>query len=344
MVITQYGRVEVDPMRLPQAASMRTGLEDTFQSRLQEAWQQTERAEAPAPRQPEQKVESKPAEARQAPRAEAEPDEPDAEPTATPTSADPVSEQPQPVADETAAQIQPNTHWEEAERRVEAGKGSASSQTFTDVEAAGAAPTTTLPTSAQTLAALGAVQAAAAARSQSAAPVTATVTRTPIDAVAAAKTVAAAKETPGYRTMNAQSVNLLEQARDSVFKQILFKLGKDGGEMRMRLEPPELGELDLHMVVEKGGNLRLSIGADRPEMQQLLAAHLDELKQTLQQNGFAVTHAEVRAQSDGAGRNGQRDQHEFDIDTAPGDDDAVAAASSSGPVQYITAQGLDFWV
>jgi len=40
--------------------------------------------------------------------------------------------------------------------------------------------------------------------------------------------------TAGYRTNNAASAQLLEQARDSVFKQILLKLNDDGGEMRMR--------------------------------------------------------------------------------------------------------------
>ncbi len=47
-----------------------------------------------------------------------------------------------------------------------------------------------------------------------------------------------------------KTIAVLQPARDSVFRQILFKLGKDRGEMRVLLDPPEFGQLDLHMQVE----------------------------------------------------------------------------------------------
>jgi flagellar hook-length control protein FliK len=145
----------------------------------------------------------------------------------------------------------------------------------------------------------------------------------------------------GYRTLNPQGVQLLDQARDSVFRQILFKLGKDGSEMRMRLEPPDLGELNLHMVVEKGGNMRLSIGAERHDLAQMLQQHLPELQQTLQQGGLNVTHAEVHTQSGSAGHRGAGTTHDF---LAADADEEAAGTTMPQRISYVSSQGLDFWV
>ena len=147
----------------------------------------------------------------------------------------------------------------------------------------------------------------------------------------------------GYATRNAKSMQLLEQARDSVFKQILMKLTDGGGEMRMRLSPPDLGQLDLRMTVEGGNKLTLMIAAERNDMAQLLQRHIDELKGTLQENGLEVTGAEVQT----------REDFERQQSAADADDDASATPSlndiaedvASAPQQrgYITADGLDFW-
>lgn len=156
------------------------------------------------------------------------------------------------------------------------------------------------------------------------------------------RAVAGESKTLGYRTLNAQAVQLNEQARDSVFKQILFKLGKDGGEMRMRLDPPEFGELDLRMTVENGNSLRLSIGTERADLRDLLLSGLDQLKKELEQSGLTVTHADVHTRQgdkgDGESFAGSRN-HDAQNDTE-GD------TSSSAPARtgWITAQGLDFWV
>jgi flagellar hook-length control protein FliK len=144
----------------------------------------------------------------------------------------------------------------------------------------------------------------------------------------------------GYATSSAASAEMVERARDSVFRQILMKLTGDGGEMRLRLEPPELGELDLRLVVEGGNKLSLSITADRPDVMQLLQRHLDELKQALQQNGLEVTDAHVEAKSQDARR--QHGQHAGDApaDKAPERAPTPRSQRSGG---FITATGLDFW-
>ena len=151
--------------------------------------------------------------------------------------------------------------------------------------------------------------------------------------------IPASAKTAGYRTMNAQSVQMVEQARDSVFKQIMFKLGKETGEMRVRLDPPELGELDLRMQMDRSGNLRLSIGAERTDMREMLLNNLIELQRTLQQNGLQVAHTEVRTGSDQG-----RDNDEPSTNETSTPDEIQEAEGAQTKQGYFTAEGLDFWV
>jgi hypothetical protein len=146
----------------------------------------------------------------------------------------------------------------------------------------------------------------------------------------------------GYRTDNAASAQLLEHARDSVFKQILMQLNGDGGEMRVRLQPPDLGELDLRLVVEHGNRLSLSIGAERADMTALLQKHLDELKQTLQSAGLEVTDAHVYQRDAHSARDGGRSGSQTRHDSH---DEAADAAAAMPQLRrsYVTAEGLDFW-
>lgn len=145
-----------------------------------------------------------------------------------------------------------------------------------------------------------------------------------------------------YRSSPAASAQLLEQARDSVFKQILLKLTGDGGEMRLCLQPPDLGELDLRLVVDGGNRLHLTMAADRPELADLLQRHLGELKQTLQQAGLEIGGATVQTRSEFA-----RDQRERDLARDDGSLAADAAVDDGAPspqhFSYVSATGLDFW-
>ncbi|MBM3963132.1 MAG: flagellar hook-length control protein FliK, partial [Planctomycetes bacterium] len=155
--------------------------------------------------------------------------------------------------------------------------------------------------------------------------------------------LAGAAVTGSYRTNNAASAELLAQARDSVFQQILVKLAGDGGgEMRLVLQPPDLGQLDLRLVMDQGNRLSLTIAAERQDMAHLLQRHLDELKQTLQQAGLDVAGAEVQTRS-------EYERQRREQDAAP--QGAVTAAEpaptgfsdSTRPRGVLRADGLDFW-
>jgi len=144
----------------------------------------------------------------------------------------------------------------------------------------------------------------------------------------------------GYRTSNAAAAQRMDMARESVFQQILLKLHEGGGEMRLRLDPPEFGELDLRLVLHEGNKLSLSIAAERQEMAQLLHKHLDQLRQTLESAGMQVTDAQV----------GTRDQHHGGREASPPlwhDHDVTEAKPTSSMARsggYLHADGLDFWV
>ena len=341
MVLTQYGRIEVDPMRIPTAAPIRIDGEDTFAQRLQ--YVTADRQEAPTHRQPA---------------AAARP----TTPPATPRAADPAPpvESEAPVAarpDDPALACVPAVALAPAAANCAQGTRAPAPElpdtghAATDLRAAaGAGAAAAMPTGPavpsnsagnDVVAAVGGVAAATPARPVATA--SSSDGRTALSGTAARQQ--AASRLPAvlasYRSLGKQSVLLVEQARDSVFKQIVVRLDKNGGEMKVRLEPPELGELDLHLVVANGGDLRLSIGTERQDLAQLLDRDLAALKQTLQASGLNVTHAEVHTRSDASARQQQRADQGFAHASAGADEPAPQLQRLGG---YISAQGLDYWV
>ncbi len=148
----------------------------------------------------------------------------------------------------------------------------------------------------------------------------------------------------GYRSVDRLAAQRFEAARESVLKQIAFKLHDGTSEARMQLHPPELGQLDLRLAVDAAGQTRLSVVAERPEMAALLSLHMASLTAALQAQGLTVAHAEVRS------RNGRTPftppPDPLSAAAASGDNDLAGAA----PLQvlrargFVSASGLDFWV
>ncbi|MCB9884575.1 MAG: flagellar hook-length control protein FliK [Planctomycetes bacterium] len=321
---------------------MSAGRPDAFENVLQERLvADRDRAQdTPAPRAEEQ---APPAEEPVAPeeevRAPREREVDDAEPAvaedATPTD---LPDQ----ADAQPFEIHDTTRRGEPERQETAGKGADSprpysrpgEQVLVTVLNPGAAGTGSLPVAVagngNAVGAIGAAKAAGQPMTR-AAGLDAQLPNTPQRGQAV---------TAGYRTNNAASAQLLEQARDSVFKQILLKLNDDGGEMRMRLSPPELGELDLRLSVSAGNRLHLAISAERDDMAQLLQQHLDELTRSLQSAGLDVAGAHVEARSEGS----RRDLHDAEFGGAsPEEQDEITSVSQPRLGGWMTAEGLDYW-
>ena len=112
--------------------------------------------------------------------------------------------------------------------------------------------------------------------------------------------------------------------------------------VRVRLQPPEFGELDVRLVVENGNQLNLTIAAERADMTQLLQRHLDELKHSLQAAGLDVAGASVHTRGEGS-RDGARDQRGQGGVFAGDTDEQAAATTTPRLGGYVSAEGLDFW-
>ncbi len=333
----------MDPMRVPLAASMAAGRDGTFEQVLGAT---AATAETPQRVDPRQIGADRTAESTDAVADAGAANEPDAAPLPVePTDAAAPAERTDGSANPTAGAVDVT----DAARAAPAERPQ---------PAAGAADEPRAPRSAEPLLAA----ALHAGGNRAAAPVAAAAAAAPGAANAVGGVRAADAATRGtdafaartsaplrapaavatHRTLPAPSAELLEQARDSVFKQILMKLAGDGGEMRLRLEPPDLGELDLRLVVQGGNRLDLTIAAERPELAQLLQRHLDALKTSLEQAGLEVTHASVQTRSEFARDQARREQrHEHGAH--PGADDDARTTIDPRRRGYVSATGLDFW-
>lgn len=72
--------------------------------------------------------------------------------------------------------------------------------------------------------------------------------------------------------------------------QVLARDG--GGQARIQLVPPQLGQLDLRVTLTENA-VQVSISADRGQVAELLARHVPELRQVLQAQGLQVDRLDV---------------------------------------------------
>ncbi len=340
MLTNLPGRVESDPMAVPKAASMAMGRDNSFENVLQQVVDADETRVVDAEPIPSTDnaiaAESAPVED-QAPEQQPQTADRANDDSTHAGTADPLATSHAAGPD---AEVTETTRRGEPERQATAGKGAdsprPSSPTVepllaTALQYTVAARVATTAEPANGVSAIGGARTAGEAPTRGIdGPMARPGTPSRAPAVAA-----------GYRTNSAASAKLLEQTRDSIFKQIMMKLTGDGGEMRMRLDPPELGELDLHLVVEGGNKLSLSIAAERQDLAHLLQRHLDELKQTLENAGLEVSSAQVQTRSEFArDRQNERTAPEHLAETNTHTDELPRTARRGG---YVTAEGLDFW-
>jgi hypothetical protein len=330
LAVITIGQIGFDPMRVPAPARGAEARSDRFEQALERAARPEESA-TPAP-------EPLPAAAHATPG-------PTTTAEAVPPSAAPAA---------LAAPAEVGTHPASTEAgdpapRIAPGKGAgspASSPFFSVPGPAGSAPAVAIdPAMAGAVPSPTAIPApgiAAAPAPHGANPV-ATAARTP--ALPGTTTPAAAVRTAapalaGYRSLSPATLQLAEAARDSVFRQIALRVDRDGGELRLLLDPPELGELDLRLVVEKGGALRLSIGAERPELLLAIDKHMHELRQALAMHGLDVAHAEVHARERGSERHSGGDAAPWrPLQPEP----AAPAQSLRADGEWWTAEGFALW-
>jgi hypothetical protein len=70
--------------------------------------------------------------------------------------------------------------------------------------------------------------------------------------------------------------------------------GADGGTVEIRLDPPELGRVQIQLVPTDGG-LQATVLADRPETGDLLRRHAAELARALGEAGYGEVSLDFAA-------------------------------------------------
>lgn len=86
----------------------------------------------------------------------------------------------------------------------------------------------------------------------------------------------------------------LSEARviDQIARQILPGRVKNGGQIQVRLEPEELGEVKLNLSVENN-RVKAHLMTQHQQVQEVLERHLPRLRETLEQQGFKLDQLQV---------------------------------------------------
>jgi flagellar hook-length control protein FliK len=104
----------------------------------------------------------------------------------------------------------------------------------------------------------------------------------------------------------------------SVVNQVSTRIGEtvvqEGREARLQLEPPELGKLDIQLVV-KGAQVRAHILAESADVGAMIQTHLPELKQALQSHRLDLDTVRVDVQSENLGRDASSQNQQQEAQT-----------------------------
>jgi len=107
----------------------------------------------------------------------------------------------------------------------------------------------------------------------------------------------------GKRDSNTSRVELIRRIANA----IVTSARASQQSVRLRLEPPHLGNLRLHIVLTRGEELSCTMQVENTSAQQLLEGELGRLRTLLEEAGFTLQHLEV-ALEDGSG--GERYSHD----------------------------------
>lgn len=146
------------------------------------------------------------------------------------------------------------------------------------------------------------------------------------DASRAPAQTAATSETTAQQPVAARFVDLPPAVRQ-VGRALIESLSRGGGEARVRLDPPELGEVTI-IVKLHGAHVELDVHAERPEAAQLLRDHANDLSSLLSRHGMEL-HVDVQA---GGAWGQQRRPHQ--------DGDAAAGRQRPVPGQFAEILGI----
>jgi len=96
------------------------------------------------------------------------------------------------------------------------------------------------------------------------------------------------------------------------------KMGVDGGHVRLKMHPEELGGVQLEMQVI-GRTINATVTAENEQARQVIQANLPELRQRLESQGLIIERFDVQTRTDGDGA-GASNQNQQQTGTGFGDE------------------------
>jgi len=156
--------------------------------------------------------------------------------------------------------------------------------------------------------------------------------------------------TAGGQTAKIQAAQFLDQVQSG----ILTNMGQGVKQLTLELTPETLGKLNVMLTV-KGKEVQAVIKADTPEAEKVLSDNLQQIKQTLENQGLTVSKLEVRTGVPQDANLGQQwagaDKHNLSQERRDalgrmhtssmlaGDPDTMAQQMQSGGVEVKNSQG-----
>jgi len=120
-----------------------------------------------------------------------------------------------------------------------------------------------------------------------------------------------------------------------------------GGQVRMRLEPPELGRLDMDVRVRNSSVSIVLVAEDR-NVQQLLQSQREVLERAMSESGFRVESFDVFLSSSSDAEGGSFDRwqtrREFPGDGPRGFEDGETEAEAIPASDGATENGISIFV
>lgn len=126
------------------------------------------------------------------------------------------------------------------------------------------------------------------------------------------------------------------------------QMDADFGRVKIVLNPPELGTVDMEVIVRQN-RVEVILTSDQPSVQQLLTAHSDEVKSALQKHDLKIENFQVLLQSDQQGNQHQSNHWTFMnghnpkkssytmISEDAGDQPSIMRSNSTAPAQGLVS-------
>jgi flagellar hook-length control protein FliK len=124
---------------------------------------------------------------------------------------------------------------------------------------------------------------------------------------------------------------------DQVFKHMSLQTRGEASEMRMRLDPPSLGEVRVTVRVEEG-RMHAQIEVSQPSVKVVLETNMPQLRQSLSDSGIEVRRIDVCT----SGSSMSRESHEGNGDRQKRRDNGRNQISVDGVEQYRAARMMGY--